>query len=401
MARPQSSTSALQIGLLWHTFGHVNLGVDALARADAELIRRAANDCGAEVRFVTLGFGARQDIPNLPSDVTIGPHPSIKQLVRGRSEFLRVVRNSDVVFDIGEGDSFSDIYGMHRYSFQTGTKIAVLMSGTPLVLAPQTIGPFDNPVRRALATQVMHKATAVYARDDLSTAFLEKVGVRKNIAEFMDVAFALPFERNAKSTDKVRVGLNVSGLLYNGGYTGKNELGMSLDYQRLNHEIIEALSSRPNVEVHLVSHVIGEEGPDTDVPVARKLAARYPGTVLAPIFEAAEDVKAYISGMDFMVAGRMHACIGAFSAGVPVVPVAYSRKFNGLFGTLGYNHFVDGRASTNEAALATVLAAFEERAKLAEDIQVGLGKASIRLAAYQARIASLLTDIMRKKNPQA
>src|SRR5215217_6111134 len=172
------SSSALRVGLLWHAFGHANLGVDALARADAELIRRAASELGLTVKFVALGFGQRQD--HMPSDVEVGPHPSIKQAVTGRSEFFRTVRDCDIVFDIGEGDSFSDIYGLQRFGYQIGTKIAVMLAGTPLVLAPQTIGPFNNSIRRAIAAQVMRRATAVYSRDDLSTAFLKEVGVQDN-----------------------------------------------------------------------------------------------------------------------------------------------------------------------------------------------------------------------------
>lgn len=46
--------------------------------------------------------------------------------------------------------------------------------------------------------------------------------------------------------------------------------------------------------------------------------------------------------MDFFTGARMHACIAALSSGVPVYPIAYSRKFTGLFcDTLGYKHVGD------------------------------------------------------------
>lgn len=384
-------TRPLQVGLLWHTFNHGNLGVDALARGHANLIRRAAAKIGVAVRFTA--FGSRgNDRADLPADVTIGPGPQLKDLPRGKLDFFRALRSCDIVFDIGEGDSFTDIYGLRRCARQLYAKLAVFASGKPLVLAPQTIGPFGHAVSRLAAVAVMRRAAAVFTRDRLSTKLVEENGI-KNVGEFIDVAFALPFAREEKAHDRVRVCINVSGLLYNGGYTGRNELGMALDYRALTHALIDSLTKRAGVEIHLLAHVHGSGGPDDDAPVMDELATRYPGLIMAPLFATSEQAKSYLSGMDFVVAGRMHASIGAFSAGVPVVPIAYSRKFNGLFDTLGYPHYVDGKAETGDAALAKVMAALDARNALASDIEQGLRLADIRLADYQGRLVRILQDI--------
>lgn len=42
--------------LLWHTIGHGNLGVDALARSNIALLRSAAARAGVTPRFITTGF---------------------------------------------------------------------------------------------------------------------------------------------------------------------------------------------------------------------------------------------------------------------------------------------------------------------------------------------------------
>lgn len=382
----------LAIALLWHSFGHGNLGVDALARGHANVIRAAAVSAGVDVRFTTLGTGQNYAAPGLPADVTIGPAPRIKPLLVGRSDFMAALRQSDLVFDIGEGDSFTDLYGVWRYGFLLGTKTAVLLAQRPLVIAPQTIGPFDNPLRRQLAVMVLRRARGVFTRDGLSTAFLCENRVSANIGEFIDVAFALPFVPQQKSRDRLRVGLNVSGLLYNGGHSGRNELGLRLDYAELTHRLIETLLAREDVETHLIVHVTGNGGPDDDLPVAQALARRYPGVIMAPVFATSEQAKGYISGMDYVVAGRMHAAIAAFSAGVPVMPIAYSRKFNGLFAALDYPHMVDGKAATTEMSLAAVLDGLERRAGLQEAVERGLAIARHRLAAYQGRVAELLLE---------
>jgi colanic acid/amylovoran biosynthesis protein len=379
------------VALLWHTFGQGNLGVDALARANATIIRSAAKRAGRDVRFTTVGFGQPDDVTDLPADVVVGDGPKIKKMLRGQSNYLASMRSSDLVVDIGEGDSWTDIYGLRRYLLQVGSKLTALAMGKPLVLAPQTMGPFENKARRWLATRVMNGATAVFARDELSMAYLQKQKITAPIDEYVDVAFRLPFTPQPKMPGKVRVGLNVSGLLYRGGYSGANELGMALDYKRLSDTLIENLLARDEVEVHLIAHVVSKKtGNDDDGSIIPDLVARFPALKVAPAFSTASEAKSYMSGLDFVVAGRMHACIGAFSSGVPVVPIAYSRKFNGLFGTLGYQYFVDGKATDTDEAISRTLQWFDERDVLAKALVAGRALAEKRLAAYEDRLVALI-----------
>jgi len=93
----------------------------------------------------------------------------------------------------------------------------------------------------------------------------------------------------------------------------------------------------------------------------------------------------------------MHACIGAYSAGVPVVPVAYSRKFNGLFGTLNYPYFVDGKSEATDIALARTLAWFEDRQTLIEAIEASRPIVNERLGRYEHEIGELLHRVAMQK----
>lgn len=59
--------------------------------------------------------------------------------------------------------------------------------------------------------------------------------------------------------------------------------------------------------------------------------------------------------MDLLIAARMHASIAAYSSGVPVIPFAYSRKFEGVYNDLKYPYIINGRElSTEEAVLKTI-----------------------------------------------
>ena len=392
------NSTRLKIALPWHTYGHDNLGVDALSRANTAIIESAAASRGISVDFLTLGSGQKPRVHLLPPSVEIGPGPSLSQMARGNFDFFRALKNCDIAFDIAEGDSFTDIYGRRRFVLHCITKLASVLMRQPIVLSPQTIGPFDHPLHRRVAKFLMNRLTTVYARDKMSMAFLNDMKISTKKDEFIDVAFRLPFVPARKTGDRVRVGINVSGLLYYGGYSGANELKMSLDYARYIEALIEALlDHRSDVEVNLFCHVAGGGGRDDDAPAVAELGQRYPAVNVIPVFETSSDAKSWISGLDFVVAGRMHACIGAYSAGVPVVPVAYSRKFNGLFGTLNYPYFVDGKSEATDIALARTLAWFEDRQTLIEAIEASRPIVNERLGRYEHEIGELLHRVAMQK----
>ena len=66
----------------------------------------------------------------------------------------------------------------------------------------------------------------------------------------------------------------------------------------------------------------------------------------------------------------MHSTIAAFSSGVPVVPISYSRKFNGLFiDTLGYEYLADMKQDSCEQVLNMIKSVFEHRLQVKDLIQ--------------------------------
>lgn len=80
----------------------------------------------------------------------------------------------------------------------------------------------------------------------------------------------------------------------------------------------------------------------------------------------------------------MHACIAAISSGVATVPVAYSRKFEGLLGALGYGWTVDGKSATTQQAIDAVIAGFDKRNELAADANDATATARKQLDEYVA-----------------
>ena len=292
---------------------------------------------------------------------------------RKNYRLYKIFKQADYIMDIGQGDSFADIYGAKRFDKIDRIHRTARFLSKPYILLPQTIGPFTNPVIRQKAIKSITGASLVMTRDGQSLDYVKELaGSKPHVKEFIDVAFFLPYTKMNFDNGFVHVGLNISGLLWNGGYTRNNQFGLKTDYQQIIKKVLTWFLSIDNVKVHLISHVAtGEKNVENDYEVAFDLwkTMHHDRLVLAPLFLSPIDVKSYIAGMDFFMGARMHATIAAFSAGVPVVPMAYSRKFNGLFlDTLSYLHLIDLKEDDENTILTMVKEEFANRDSLQQEL---------------------------------
>lgn len=383
----------LTICLLWHSTNSANLGIGALTVSQIAIIEGVAAEIGREVRFITLGW-ADPDPPYVVGPRVRGVGLRMRDLARPGGKLVEVLSTCDVVLDIGAGDSFADIYGARRFTLQAVSKARALLAGKPLVLSPQTFGPFSRSWARRTARSLIGHARLVATRDSLSTAYLREIGHEGPVLEATDVAMRLPFTPQPRDGAKLRIGVNVSGLLFHGGYTRANMFSLAADYPALMRRLVSTLAARPGVEVHLVGHVLpGESHLEDDETVGRRIAAEVPGVVTAPRFRSPSEAKTYISGLDFFCGARMHACIAALSSGVPVVPMAYSRKFAGLFGTLGYGMGADLRTQDADTVVATIAQALENRDALRASAMSAMAESERRLGLYEAALADLFIGL--------
>lgn len=389
----------LTIGLLWHSATSDNLGVGALTVSQIAIVENVARRMGFEARFVILGW--RDPRPSYVTDDNVEVVGlRTRDLFRLSGGLHAQARRCDIVLDIGAGDSFADIYGSRRFAKLLLSKLVVVIAGRPLILSPQTIGPFRRWWTRLLARVVLNRARLVCTRDRLSTEHLAELGFHGQALEASDVALRLPFDAPPArpSGGPIRVGVNVSGLLFNGGYSKDNMFALASDYAQLVRELIGGLAARPDCEVHLVGHVISENQPvEDDQRVIEALAAEFPGVVAAPRFASPSEAKSYIARLDFFCGSRMHACIAAFSSGVPVTPLAYSRKFAGLFGSLGYDESIDLRSATAEAVAARVHDALGRLDAMRTRIAACREEGEVRIGRYEAALGAVLGEIRRTR----
>jgi colanic acid/amylovoran biosynthesis protein len=399
-----------------------NRGVEALGRATLDGVLSAnpyatitlydngwglrrlhdQNHPGADVELCGVRHSRRLHRPESWARVRASQRLHLRNPVADR------IRGSGAVLDISGGDSFSDVYGTRRLKTVLAPKHAALRAGRPLVLLPQTYGPYMAEASRRAASQVVRRASMAWSRDaDSHEVLLGLLGADADPRRHrlgVDVAFALDLadpgsalpepHRSllAERDDGPVVGVNVSGLLVDDG-TAARRFGLRLDYLRLCVELVSRLVA-DGARVLLIPHVRdrGGAGESDRVAAETVLAALDPATtrrvLVVPDDLDARQVKWVISRCDWFCGARMHATIAALSTGVPVAAVAYTMKFRGVFATCGVqDQVVEARSTSTDDALVQLLAGYSERG----DVKVRLGRAS---AEVVARARAQIADAM-------
>lgn len=279
----------------------------------------------------------------------------------GNPAARRILR-ADAVLDISGGDSFTDLYGPRRFSRVVLIMKIVLECGVPLILLPQTYGPFSSDRARRIAASIVRRAAMAWARDYRSFCVLREllgdVFDEDRHRCGVDVAFLLeartparPLPQPIRSWLALRrrspvVGFNVSGLIFNDAVVAANRYGLRADYRQIVVGFLRQLLAKSDASVLLIPHVLTPPGHyESDCAACDTvLSALGPDNrsrvaVLPPIYDECE-VKWVITQMDWFCGTRMHSTIAALSSGVPTAAIAYSVKTRGVFETCGQGRYV-------------------------------------------------------------
>ena len=314
-----------------------------------------------------------------------------------RNACLRALSEADFVGDIFGGDSFSDVYGRKLFLYNIAMSAITLLLGRPLVLLPQTYGPFKGGLARCVARFIARRAKRVFARDLSSLEIVRDLVGRaddpSHIQFCPDVALALP----AIAAPGARVdpplpprqggcliGLNINGLLYIGGYTRANMFGLQADYPAFIQSLIARLLEGPGTRLLLIPHSGGNVA-QSDQRATREVLESLPPHQKARVHIASGydnpcGAKHVIAQCDFFIGSRMHACIAALSQHIPCVAIAYSDKFKGVFDSVGVGDMVlDARVLSSEALVQGCLYRWRDRQRFAEPRRLALEKARQQL----------------------
>lgn len=372
MSSTASETEPARVLILWADDRSANLGVRALALGTSALVRGAWGD---DVIIVHQDLAPNQHGFNPTIDVVK------RDMMSTRGPIRTWLRNFDAVVDTGAGDSFADIYGWRRAFRMMYVQVIARNLGIPVVMAPQTIGPFVTLRMRLAARLVLRRASIVATRDSESAAYSSRLG-RKDVVNATDVVFALPIPAPTSPHDVL---VNVSGLLWTSEAHGDRER-----YRAQVRALIGGLAERGR-HVALLAHVLANASEDNDVPVVLALGKELGLEVIIPV--DLDEVRSVVAGARLVVGARMHACLNALSAGTPAIAWAYSRKFAPLLADIGWPHTVELRDDIDAAkATLTIVDSNSER-----DLQEAVGRT---VASSVGRITPLVSA-MRQLQPRS
>lgn len=403
----------MKICLLGATFSTNNMGVGALTAGTIETIlyhdpdaEICLLDYGKErltyqfrykgrvipVRLINLRFSKKVYLNNniallllLSLIIRMIPSSKVKEKIYSFNEYLHQIAQADIFASIAGGDSFSDIYGMARFYYVSLPQLLVLFMGKKLYLLPQTLGPFKGTIAKLVARYILRRSRLIYSRDYAGLEEMQKLLGKENISHKLKFCYDVGFVIDAvkpqrldvnndilrKKRVKPLVGVNVSGLLFMGGYTQNNMFDLKTDYRVLVNEIIHFMIKEKKASVLLVPHVFGSgDNPESDSVVCEKiyheLKSVYGDQISLVRGRYNQNEIKYIIGLcDFFIGSRMHACIAALSQCIPAVTIAYSKKFIGVMQTIGVAELVaDPRKLEKDEILSIIDEAFEKRASL-------------------------------------
>ena len=300
------------IGLFGVALHSTNYGVTALGISQIAMLESIAEEIGCTFKYIVFSGESKKETDCIKNYIPVEKVEfvdivRIKTGLKGIQSLKKNIQKCDAIIDLTYGDSFSDIYGMKNFVLYSVPKLVTEKLHIPLILGPQTYGPFKSKMAENLAKRMLKKTDYIFARDDESAQQVARLIPKKRVCMTSDLAMELPYDKELSNRE------------------------------HSNKQLIEKLSQK--YRVHLIAHTYDKN--DGEYRIAEELHRLYPKTILARTFVSPIDAKNYISKMDFFIGARMHATIGAFSSGVPIAPIAYSRKFSGLYGSIGYPYIID------------------------------------------------------------
>lgn len=316
-----------------HGTGTHNRGAELMAIAIAERMRSSF----PEVRIVVArGFGeaeARRRHGFLTDANLLGDlrHRLAGMVLRNVGSTVRSSlgfvdpKEIDVVLD-ASGFSYSDQWGAQPAEFLVAKMGTPDRRGTPLILLPQALGPFEDPaVARACGT-LFERAALVCARDEQSHSVAVPLVDAEKLRRYPD------FTIGVKAVQPRDVDLPDSFSAIVPNYRMLDKTAEGDDYLSFLDAAIERLESAGMNPV-FVLHDAAEDR----MVIERVQAQRRIDVIEHPDPRV---LKGILGRADLVVGSRFHGLVSSLSQGVPCIGAGWSHKYPELFRDFGVPELV-------------------------------------------------------------
>lgn len=323
-------------------------------------LSRLQKEIGGPVTF-ECDFFDRTDLSEVQSELGVGPE-TIRLVARKddrrpwpKSRPARLkrvaemltddsVRGYDMVIFLG-GDDLSEYYD--RAIWRHIMDLKRWGRNQPMILLGQTMGPFDRPINRMAARHVF-KGSWIFPRDKWCTGYLSSdLGLSRRVFQSSDLAFAdLPRQHETAIRDEVlaEYGLETDGYftmvvsaMQAAGYYTRDTAAYLDGWKQIGERLLrsERLAGK---KLCLLAHTHSSHYGDEPTYIEQLLPLFDPELRdrIVPVTRRVLQTRArFILGNGlFTVTGRMHPAVSTFQMGKPAIPLSYSKKYEGVMGTM-------------------------------------------------------------------
>lgn len=243
-----------------------------------------------------------------------------------KNTLLKEIESADYIWDMSNGEGFNDGNGVKSYILSMLNKKLVLNKNKPLILMPQSIGPFDSKIREKYARKVIESAREVFVLDGYSKDYIEqdlrcirRVNVLPDLSYYYEEKQReLVHENNKKN--RITVGINISSKL-------DKEL---ITYKSMIMDIIDELLKDSRIDILLIPYeeVYSEESHE-DYRFCNSIAYGNNNERVESIgrYYEEEALRRIIHKCDFLIGSSPIACIDAISMLVPTYIISGNLSF--------------------------------------------------------------------------
>lgn len=157
------------IGLRGFSFDHENKGCEALTYSFLSILDKVY---AKKEKLEIINISSIESLGNVPMQF---PNMKFSQerisIKDKKMQYISLFNRCDIIFDIYDGDGFSDIYFTNAVYKSTLLTIIAEKCSCKYIMLPQTYGPFKHKTLEWLAGYAIKHADYVFSRDKISTDY--------------------------------------------------------------------------------------------------------------------------------------------------------------------------------------------------------------------------------------
>jgi len=305
-----------------------------------------------------------------------------------RNDALQRILSSDIVLSCSD-ENFKEtgsqlplnIYWILTWwsmLYERTVEVLVAKSfGRPVVMLPNSVGPFRTWVGRFLSRIALNSCVSIIIRDPISYGIVTSLGVTPQ--RFLTSDMALLFRPKTKMAEKI-TDHPVIGVCP-GVYSFSISLQQIERYVVEHAKALDAAIEKHGFHILFLPHYISGFAYD-DFEISKLILQNMKNKDYARILRIDDlgEFKLLINQMDLLVSSKMHPAVLAVSGYVPSIAVVYDHKQTGFFKDLGMLEYT---VSLQEASKSELLSRIDKAWLEREKIKRML---SIRVPALQERV---------------